>query len=139
MYCTTTIRNKKQFRLPSAYFIERGQLRNHTLVILAIHTALRISNLLRLQWEDLYDFENNHVRNCAEIQKKRLENSRQSLLTKLLSPLLHFINPKSINYKQFVIENPHTKKDISYIQSYRITCSVSKALAFHSRTSCHSS
>lgn len=54
---TEPIRNKKQLQDLANYFLIRGQYRNYVLIIMATCTALRISDLLRLRWEDVYDEE----------------------------------------------------------------------------------
>ena len=57
--CNTTdpIRDKKQLYSLTEYFLNKKQLRNYVLVIFVSYTALRISDLLDLKWEDAYDFK----------------------------------------------------------------------------------
>ncbi|MDR2088079.1 MAG: hypothetical protein LBP73_01855 [Clostridiales Family XIII bacterium] len=56
MAVTEPIRSKHQVRELSNYYFKRGQFRNCCLIVLGVHTALRVSDLLRLTWEDVYDF-----------------------------------------------------------------------------------
>ena len=49
------IRDKIQLKSLANYFLKRGQLRNHVLIVMGTCTALRISDLLRLKWSDVYD------------------------------------------------------------------------------------
>lgn len=37
------------------YFLKRGQFRNYALIVVGTCTALRISDLLKLKWTDVYD------------------------------------------------------------------------------------
>ncbi len=49
MATTQPIRNKNQVRELADYYLRKGQLRNYALIVLGVHTALRISDLLRLR------------------------------------------------------------------------------------------
>jgi len=51
------IRSRKQLKQLADYWLKRGNFRNYTLIVLGVCTVLRPSDLLRLQWTDVYDFE----------------------------------------------------------------------------------
>ena len=54
MAATEPIRNKGQLKALANYFLKRGQFRNYALIIVGTSTALRISDLLKLKWTDVY-------------------------------------------------------------------------------------
>ena len=55
MAATEPIRNKSQLKALANYFLKRGQFRNYALIAVGTCTALRISDLLKLKWTDVYD------------------------------------------------------------------------------------
>ena len=79
---TEPIRNKNQVRQLAEYYLNRGQTRNYVLIVLGVHTALRISDLLRLRWEDVYDFENHRVRQSVTITESKTRKSKTFALNK---------------------------------------------------------
>lgn len=53
------------------YENEYPSARNYAMVILGLHTALRISDILTLHWNDVYDFEKNAYKKHLCIQEKK--------------------------------------------------------------------
>ena len=78
MAATEPIRDKKQLKALADYFLKRGQLRNYTLIIMGTSTALRISDLLRLRWSDVYDELHNTFRTHITIIEKKPRRPRPS-------------------------------------------------------------
>lgn len=76
MATTEPIRDKEQFKALANYFLERGQIRNYVMIVMGTYTALRISDLLRLQWEDVYSTERDSVRSHISITSIRLARPR---------------------------------------------------------------
>jgi len=137
MATTQPIRNKNQVRQLAEYYLKRGQIRNYVLVTLGVHTALRISDLLRLRWEDVYDFENKRIRETIEIVEKKTRKHKTIALNKALIGALAMLASAAAPGR-FIIENVRTGKAISRVQAYRIIRAASEALKFQNRVSCHS-
>jgi len=138
MATTQPIRDKQQVRDLAEYYLEKGQLRNHVLILLGLYTALRISDLLRLTWDDVYDFKNDRVRTRIDIVEKKTHKAKSiSLNIAVVNALVMFAD-RSAQKGSVLIENPQTRKAISRIQAYRLIRSASDALRFQCSISCHS-
>ena len=138
MATTQPIRSKHQIRELADYYLRKGQLRNHVLVVLGVHTALRISDLLRLRWEDVYDFENRCVRSTISVTEKKTKKNKIIALNKSAISSLTLLAERNAQPGRFIIENAKTGNAISRIQAYRLIRAAAEALAFQTRVSCHS-
>jgi integrase len=138
MAAAQPIRNKHQVRALAEYYLRKGQLRNHLLIILGVHTALRVSDLLRLRWNDVYDFELGRLRPTTTITEKKTKKSKTIALNKNMgAAIMLLISQKPVRPDGFLIENPRTGKAIGRIQAYRIIRAAAENLEME-RVSCHS-
>lgn len=137
MAMTEPIRNKQQVNQLLMYYYNKGQMRNHLLIALCIHTALRISDILRLTCDDVYDFKNHRIRKTITITEKKTGKSKTIALNKNIINILSvcFSSAKS---NMPLIQNKHTGKALSRIQAYRIIRYAAESLGFSQRVSCHS-
>jgi integrase len=135
---TEPIRRKEHVSELTAYYLERGQLRNHCLIVLGIHTALRISDLLRLTWDDVYDFERRCVRDRISLVEQKTGKTKLIALNKSAVHALTLFARQAIKPGAFLIGNPKTGKAISRIQAYRIIRTAATGVKLTYRVSCHS-
>lgn len=138
MATTEPIRNKNQVRELASYYLHKGQLRNYVLVVMSIHTALRISDLLRLRWDDVYDFERKRIHTSITIIEKKTHKVKVIALNGSIVGALILYAGACVKQGGFLIVNTRTNKAISRIQAYRIIRSAAEALNFQNRVSCHS-
>jgi integrase len=59
----------KQFR--DYYLYEHFNLRNYTMIVIGLNTALRVSDLLSLHWENVWDFPRNQFRKHIEVVESK--------------------------------------------------------------------
>jgi integrase len=137
MAATQPIRNKRQLKELAAYFLKRGELRNHLLIVMGVCTALRVSDLLRLTWDDVYDFAAGRVLDSFTLTEKKTGKAKTVALNGKIKNALMLCVPKSAKQGRFLIENTRTGKAISRIQAYRIIRAAGEALQME-RVSCHS-
>ena len=138
MATTQPIRSKHEVRELAAYYLTRGETRNYVLIILGLHTALRISDLLRLTWDDVYDFDRGCIYPSLSIVEKKTTKPKTIALNPNAVSALSLFAGQAARHGRFIIENRRTHKAISRIQAYRLIRAASESLALQNRVSCHS-
>lgn len=137
MAAAEPIRDKRQFKALAEYYLKRGQLRNYTLIIMGSYTALRISDLLRLKWSDVYDEKQEAFRTHITITEKKTGKSKTIALNRHIIGALR----QCFAHRQgeFIFTN-HRKESraISRVQAWRIIRGAAMALGLTGRISCHS-
>ena len=93
MAATEPIRDKRQLRELAEYYLKRGQLRNYALVVLGACTALRVSDLLSLKWEDVYDSEKKRFRTHVTLRERKTCKIRTIALNKQAIHALRMYHP----------------------------------------------
>jgi integrase len=116
---------------------DKAQIRNYVLIVIGVHTALRISDLLRLTWDDVYDFERNRVRETVAVTEKKTGKRKIIALNAAAVKAIELFAPQAAQNGRFLIENPQTKKAICRVQAYRIIRAAAEAVGI-GRVPCHS-
>lgn len=137
MATTEPIRSKKYVKQLAAYYQHAGNYRNYLLVVMGLHTALRISDLLRLQWDNVYDFKKHEIRRDICLTEQKTGKSKKIALNKHIVRALKQYAPEAAKSGHYLIENKNTGKAISRVQAYRIIRAAADALEL-GRVSCHS-
>jgi integrase len=138
MGTTQPIRSKNQIRELAAYFLERGEIRNHVLIVMSLNTALRICDLLRLTWDDVYDFENKRFRERVTLTEKKTRKTKVFTLNKQAIAALTAHKSSAKRGCALIASRKWSNRPISRQQAYRIIRDGAAALGFTSRVSCHS-
>lgn len=137
MAATEPIRDKQQFKALAEYFLHKGEIRNYTLVVMGAYTVLRISDLLRLRWVDVYDVERHSFRSHFTIRERKTGKTRTIALNKhmlgALTPLLAHRRGEFI-----FVNNRKDAKPISRVQAWRIIHAAVLAVGISGKVSCHS-
>lgn len=141
MGTTQPIREKEQLRIFMNYYKEvQPHLRNQALIILGLHTALRISDILLLKWEDVYDFHKCKFRKHLYIQEKKTgKQTVVALNTHAKSALSEFMATRHATPKDFIFtQNTNYSKPLNRSQAYRIVCHAAQEALHTEHISCHS-
>ena len=137
MAATEPIRDKRQLKALAEYYLNRGQLRNYVLVVLGACTALRVSDLLSLKWEDVYDSEKKRFRTHVTLREKKTGKVRTIALNKQAIHALRMYHPFRRGLFIFV-NNRKNRQPISRVQAWRIIHTAVVAVGISGKVACHS-
>ena len=140
---TEPIRDKEELKKLFEYYNmeEHKSERNHALICMGLHTALRIGDILNMKWNDVYDFSHRTMRKHIELSEDKTNKYRKVIINTTLRVSLRALfrkrKPAPENYIFSSDKNPAAP--ISRIQAYRIITKAAKAcLAHPEHVSCHS-
>ena len=137
MSTSQPIRDLTQVRALIDFYRDSDSPRDHLLVLMGLHTALRIGDLLRLTWHQVYDFEKNRPRSTVTIKEQKTGKNKMIALNAGITRAL-WLYAASANADDYLFANPLTKRAISRTHAYRIIRKASENLDFESHCSCHS-
>lgn len=137
MAATEPIRNKKQLKALADYYLKKGQIRNYTLIIMGVYTALRISDLLKLRWSDVYDDERQVFRTHISLTEKKTGKTKTIALNKQALGALRQCYPHRRGDFIFA-NNRRNNTAISRVQAWRIIHAAAMAVGISGKVSCHS-
>lgn len=137
MAATEPIRDKRQLKAMADYFLYKGQLRNYALVIMGTYTALRISDLLRLKWSDVYDEERQEFHTYITVTEKKTKKTKTIALNKQILAALRQYFPQRRG--EFIFSNNRKNpKAISRVQAWRIIREAATEIGVDGKIACHS-
>jgi integrase len=122
----------------SEFYLERGELRNHLLIVMGVHTALRVSDLLRLTWDDVYDFNRERIHDSVAVTEKKTGKTKIVALNKVVAAGLRLCLSDAKRGGVLLESRKGSNKAISRVQAYRIIREAAENLGYASRVSCHS-
>jgi len=137
MAATEPIRDKKQLKALGDYFLKRDQLRNYVMVVLGASTVLRISDLLRLKWTDVYDPERQQFYTHITIKERKTGKTKTIALNKQAIYALRLYFPYRRGAFIFA-SNRKEDKAISRVQAWRIIHGAVLAIGIIGKVACHS-
>ncbi len=142
MSTTQPIRSRNQLQDFKGFYRRQGRrpadLRNYTLTVLGLNTALRISDLLRLTWADV--FTGKRVKKHVTVREHKTGKENRILLNAELRQVLqeYYRRFHRESGSPYLFPSPR-KKDapLSRFQAYRIIRHAAEELGLE-HISCHS-
>ena len=137
MSATEPIRDKSKLKALANYYLKRKSYRNYALVIVALYTALRISDVLSLTWDDVFDENTSSFRTHLTITEKKTRKERTiALNSQVLFALGMLIEERR---SAFIFANNRADaKHISRVQAWRILKAAIEAIGLKGCIACHS-
>lgn len=141
MALTQPIRDKKTVHELMDSFLKKKQYRNYVMVAMGVYTALRIGDLLKLKWKDVYDFDNHKYFEHVTLQEQKTKKNKiiamNTEIIKALEIYFSFLGTPEQDSPVFC-SNRKDGTAISRIQAYRIIRSAASSLQISGKISCHS-
>lgn len=141
MSTTQPIKEKEELQLFLNYYkTEKPSIRNYTLIILGLNTALRISDILKLRWIDIYDFQKEIFRShLSVLEQKTGKSNTVALNKKVKATLKDYKDTRVIKEDDYVFtkENDYSTH-LSRTQAYRIIRYAAQESLHMEHISCHS-
>ena len=144
MSTTQPIRDKESLqKLKNFYKTQKPNPRNYAIIVLGLNTALRISDILNLTSEMVYD--HNKVREHIVVKEHKTGKINRILLNrevrKALNLYRHFL-VKSAAYKAgnpYLFPSPYvSQRPLSRYQVYRMIRNAAESVEIQEKVSCHS-
>ena len=144
MSTTQPIRDKEALRkFKNFYKTQKPNPRNYAIIVLGLNTALRISDILSLTSEMVYD--HNKVREHIVVKEQKTGKINRILLNrevrKALNLYRHFL-VKSAAYKAgnpYLFPSPYvSQRPLSRYQVYRMIRNAAESVEIQEKVSCHS-
>ena len=148
MKITQPIRDIAELKKIKRYYREvKPNKRNFLLIICGLNTALRISDILKLRWKDVYNENLLSFKSHIDVKEQKTGKKTTVFINKnLKEALASFLKDilakkgKLCNVmEQFIfIGQKSTDKPISRIQAFRIISEAAKKCLLSHKVSCHS-
>ena len=148
MKTTQPVRDIVELKKIKKYYREvKPNKRNFLLIICGLNTALRISDILKLRWKDVYNENLLSFKSHIDVKEQKtgkkttvfINNNLKEALASFLKDIIAKKGKLCNVMEQFIfIGQKSTDKPISRIQAFRIISEAAKKCLLSHKVSCHS-
>ena len=138
---TQPIKELEQINELKEYFYQKGEIRNYALIVIGLNTSLRISDVLSLQWKDVYNFQNNTYRHHISVLEKKTQKTNIVAINAAILSVLEMLREIEKNWRPEIYLFSSRKGDnkpISRNHAFYIIKTASETLGFEDNIACHS-
>ena len=137
---TTPIRSKQDIEIIKNYYLEKERYRDYALFVMGINTALRISDMLLLKWESVFDYSRDMYRRHLDIIEQKTQKHSVIAINRSCVEALDLLKcHTTTSEKEYIFcrENDHFSH-ISRNRAYHIIKDVAVKNHIEGNISCHS-
>ena len=141
MSTTQPIRTTKDVKKLECYYKKDTLMdeRNRLLIVMGLNTALRITDILNLQWKSVYDYEKKKLKTHIELVERKTGKSAMVVLNSVLrESLLHRFKGSYPEPDDYLFASSRGRKPIDRHQAYRIIRQAASQCGLSDHISCHS-
>jgi integrase len=123
MATTEPIRDPEDLeRLKNHYLTKEKNVRNYTLIIIGLNTALRISDLLSITWNHVYDFQAEQFRTHLDLTEQKTNKKTHIILNETALRTLQAYKEAfpELHPGDYLFVGKSKTKPLSRHQAYRI-------------------
>jgi integrase len=135
------IRSVKKINDLKKYLLGSGNMRNYTLVVLGLNSALRVSDILNLKWGDVFDFEENRFKTHVYVKDKKTGKNKKFLLNQNATGAILKLKRKlgHINILDYIFKSREGQnKPITRYMAIKIIKLSCEAVGIKEHIGCHS-
>ena len=141
MGTTVPIKNRTDINKIKEYYSKtKRNPRNHLMIVFGMNTALRISDILQIKWEDIYDSSSNTYREHISLNEQKTDKKNTIYINASVRKALELYR-KSLEQPPtgFVFKSQKGyNRSISRQQAYRIIKEAAAYAGYNGGISCHS-
>lgn len=138
---TQPLKELEQINALKEYFYVRREYRNYTLIVIGLNTSLRISDVLSLQWRDVYNFSTGTFKQHIFLREKKTQKRNTIALNPAITAALEVLMKKEKNVlpeKFLFCSRKGKNKPITRNYAFTLIKNASRVLGFEDNISCHS-
>lgn len=142
MNTTQPIRDSEKLQLLKNYYLSvEPNIRNHTLIIIGLNTALRINDILHITWGEIYNFDKNVVKNHLIIKERKTGKQNIIALNQdVKENLIQLLDSqKPVTEETFLFQSRKgSNQPLCRSQAFRIIKKAAENIGYPEHISCHS-
>lgn len=140
------IRSKEDLaHIKDYYKIIRPNTRNYLLIIIGLNTALRVSDIIQLKWQDVFDFHTSSFRNHITLMEQKTGKTSVIFLNNSVKQAIQKYKQAFGNSTETVLSENYLfgsygrgDTHISRVQAFRIIKQAAQECGIEGVISCHS-